>query len=130
MGNTPKNTFELNNVFTIYVPDSSYFRVYAAGWDADGVDYFMGDIFNPYSSCNSRNKLYLKSKLFNINHMILSGCMDDKLGEISTIHSPASLVQSNFFSSSPKDGMNDDPCPFSKFLLKNRYTLYYSIEMH
>ncbi len=128
LGKTSKKSFDLNNTFTVYLPRDKKFRVYTAGWEADGVDYFMGDIFNPYSSCTKKNKLYLKGKLFSINHMLLSGCMDDEFGEISNLHSTSNLSESNYFLNSPKDGINEDPCPFSKFPLANRYFLNYSID--
>jgi hypothetical protein len=128
LGNTAKKNFELRNEFTVYLPKDKHFRVYMAGWEADGVDYFMGDIFNPYSSCNRKNKAYLKAKLFSINHMLLSGCMDDELGEISSLHDGNSLTNSNYFLNSPKGGFNEDPCPLSKFPLANRYFLNYTID--
>jgi hypothetical protein len=60
--------------------------------------------------------------------MLLSGCMDDELGEISSLHHGSSLTDSNYFLNSPKGGFNEDPCPFSKFPLANRYFLNYTID--
>lgn len=128
LGHSAKKNWILENQFRIYVPRDKSFRVYTNGWDADGVDYFMGDLFNPYSPCTKKVKLTLKAKLFSINHMILAGCKDDELGEITKLHNYQNTTSSNYFYNSPKEGMNEDPCPFSTFSLINRYYMGYTIE--
>lgn len=128
IGHSAKRKWKLSNSFKIYVPRDKHFRVFSDGWDADGVDYFMGDIFNPYSPCTRRVKATLKAKLFSFDHMILSGCMDDHLGEVSLLHSFQSLSEKNYFLNYAKTGINEDPCPFSKFPLEKRYYLGYTIE--
>lgn len=127
MGKTFKKDWTLNNEFTLYLPHDKNFRVYMAGWEVDGIDDLMGDLLNPYSDCDRKTKFNFKKKLFDIKHMLLAGCMDDEYGEISRLHNSKGLSDTNFFTWSPKDGINDDPCPFSKYPLKDRYFLSYTI---
>jgi hypothetical protein len=70
----------------------------------------------------------LKDKLFSITHMLFRGCLDDQYGEISQLHSYDKLGRTNHFNNSPQEGMNEDPCPGSKYPLKDRYFLSYTIE--
>jgi hypothetical protein len=128
LGKTRKHKWELNNEFTVYVPRGKNFRVYMAGWEVDGVDLLAGEILNPNSPCDRKTKRFIKGKIFSIRNMLLKGCMDDEYGEISNLHSYDKLGRIDHFTNSPKDGKNDDPCPFSKFDLKDRYFLSYSIE--
>ena len=60
--------------------------------------------------------------------MLLKGCLDDEYGEITNLHSYNKLGRSDRFTNAPREGKNDDPCPFSKFDLKDRYFLSYTVE--
>jgi hypothetical protein len=128
LGKTRKKNWILANEFTICVPRGQTFRVYMSGWEVDGVDQLAGDIIDPHSLCDRKTKRYLKDKLFSITHMLFRGCLDDQYGEISQLHSYDKLGRTNHFNNSPQEGMNEDPCPGSKYPLKDRYFLSYTIE--
>lgn len=128
MGKTRKKYWALSNEFTVCVPRGQSFRVYISGWEVDGVDQLAGDVIDPNSPCDRRTKRYLKEKLFSITHMLFRGCLDDQYGEISQLHSYYKLGRTDRFTNSPKEGINDDPCPGSKYPLKDRYFLSYTIE--
>lgn len=128
LGKTYKHKWTLSNEFTVYVPRDKNFRVYMAGWEVDGVDLLAGDLLDPYSPCDRKTKRFIKDKLFSIKNMLLKGCLDDEYGEISNLHSYDKLGRTDRFTNSPHEGKNDDPCPFSKFDLKDRYFLSYTIE--
>lgn len=128
MGKTRKKNWTLDNEFTVCVPRGQQFRVFISGWEVDGVDQLAGDIFDPNSPCDRKTKRYLKDKLFSITHMLFRGCLDDQYGQISQLHSYDKLGRIDRFTNSPKEGINDDPCPGSKYPLKDRYFLSYTIE--
>jgi hypothetical protein len=128
LGKTYKHKWTLNNEFTICVPRGKSFRVYMSGWEVDGIDLLSGDILDPGSACDKKTKRFFKNRIFSIRNMLLKGCLDDEFGEISNLHAYDKLGRTDHFSNSPKEGKNDDPCPFSKFDLKDRYFLSYTIE--
>ena len=128
LGKTRKHKWTLNNEFTVCVPRGKSFRVYMAGWEVDGVDLLAGKILDPNSPCDKKNKRFIKDKIFSIKNMLLKGCLDDEYGEISNLHSYDKLGRTDHFTNSPKEGRNDDPCPFSKYDLKDTYFLSYTIE--
>jgi hypothetical protein len=128
LGKTRKHNWTLTNEFTVYVPRGKSFRVYLGGWEVDGVDFLAGDILDPNSPCDRKTKRFIKKKLFSIKNMLFKGCLDDNYGEITNLHSYDKLGRIDHFTNSPKEGKNDDPCPFSKFDLKDRVFLSYTIE--
>ena len=128
MGETAKKHWDLSNSFTLYVPRGKKFRVYMAGWEADGVDYLMGDIMDPASPCDTKTKHYFKRKFFSISNMFFRGCEDDKFGEISNLYGYSStLAEGGFCTLAPQNGKSEDPCPNSKYSLKDRYFFSYCI---
>lgn len=128
MGKTRKHKWALDNEFTVYVPRGKSFRVYMAGWEVDGVDRLAGELLDPNSPCDRKTKRFIKDKLFSIRNMLLKGCLDDEYGAIVNLHSFDRLGRTDRFTNSPQSGRNEDPCPFSKFDLKDRYFLTYTIE--
>jgi hypothetical protein len=58
----------------------------------------------------------------------MRGCFDDNYGEITKLHNYNNLGKIDQFKNSPQTGFNDDPCPFSKYPLKDRVFLTYTIE--
>ncbi len=128
LGKTYKHKWQLNNEFTIYVPRGKKFRVYISGWEVDGIDLLAGDILDSGSPCDKKTKRFFKNRIFSLQKMVFKGCLDDEYGEISNLHGYDSLGKINYFNNSPHEGKNDDPCPFSKYDLKDRYFLSYSIE--
>ncbi len=127
MGKTNRKTWRMENTFKVYVPEEKKFRVYAAGWEADGVDRWMGDLADQCLPCTDKTKRFFKRKMINLA-TAWGGCFDDQIGEATKLHAPKDLLDFNHFRSSPFEGRNDDVCPFSKHELKDRYTLKYSIE--
>ena len=128
MGKTYKHHWTLNNEFTVYVPRGKSFRVYMNGWEVDGIDGLMGTLLDPSSPCNHKTKRFFKNNIFSFWHMWLKGCLDDNYGEISKLHNYNNLGKIDHIVSSPQSGINDDPCPGSKYPLKDRVFLYYTIE--
>lgn len=128
LGKTRIHKWSLDNEFTVYVPRGKNFRVYMAGWEVDGIDLLAGDILDPNSPCDRKTKRFFKNRIFSIKNMLLKGCLDDEYGEISNLHSFDKLGRFDRFTNSPHEGKNEDPCPFSKYELKDRYFLSYTIE--
>jgi len=128
LGKTYKHKWTLNNEFTVYVPRGKSFRVYMNGWEVDGVDGLMGTLLDPASECNRKTKHFFKNNIFSFWHMWLKGCLDDNYGETSKLHNYNNLGKIDHIVSSPQSGVNDDPCPGSKYPLKDRLALYYIIE--
>lgn len=128
LGKTYKHKWPLNNEFTICVPRGKNFRVYMSGWEVDGIDLLAGDILDGSSPCDKKTKRFFKNRIFSIQNMLMKGCLDDEYGEISNLHSYNTLGRADHFTNSPHEGKNDDPCPFSKYDLKDRYFLSYTIE--
>jgi hypothetical protein len=74
-------------------------------------------------------KRSLRDKFFDLGHMVIKGCEDDELGEMSNVHRyPTGSVPTSF-TITPPGGESHDPCPFSKYPLKNRYFLTYSVRL-
>ncbi|MBK8659193.1 MAG: hypothetical protein IPN22_10080 [Bacteroidetes bacterium] len=128
MGKTRKKHWDLRNEFMVYLPRGEHFRVFMSGWEVDGVDLLSGKLLDPNSACDKKTKRFFKNNIFSISKMLMKGCMDDEYGNISMLHSAENLGKENRYVNSPKEGKNDDPCPFSKYPLKDRYFLTYSIE--
>jgi len=129
MGETFKRHWALTNEFTLYVPRSRAFRVFMSGWEADGVDFLMGKLMDPASPCDKKTKRFFKNSFFSIRNMLLRGCEDDELGEMSAVyHYPAGLAPTTF-TLAPTVGMSTDPCPFSKYPLKDRYFFTYTVKL-
>ena len=128
LGKTYFHKWALNNEFTVYVPRGKNFRVYMSGWEVDGIDLLAGDIMDSGSPCDKETKRFFKKRIFSIQNMFFKGCLDDEFGEIGNLHGYNTLGRTDHFTNSPHEGKNDDPCPFSKFDLKDRYFLSYTIE--
>lgn len=128
LGETFKHNWTLNNEFTVYVPRGKPFRVYMNGWEADGIDYLFGALLDPGSPCNRKTKRFFKQKIFSFKNMFMKGCLDDSWGETSKLHTYDKLGNIDHFNNSPQSGINNDPCPFSKYPLKDRVFLSYTIE--
>jgi hypothetical protein len=129
LGETFKKRWTLTNNFTVYVPRGKAFRVFMSGWEADGVDFLMGDIMDPASLCDATTKRFFKKRFFNIRNMLLRGCEDDEMGEMSAAHRyPVGIIPTTF-QLSPAAGMSSDPCPFSKYTLKDRYFITYNVSL-
>lgn len=129
MGETFRKHWKLSNEFTVYVPRNRSFRVFMSGWEADGVDYLMGDIMNPASPCNEPTKHFLRKRFFDIRNMLLRGCEDDEMGEMSAVHRYPAGIAPATFTISPPGGLSNDPCPFSKYSLKDRYFFSYTVKL-
>ena len=129
LGKTFKKHWDLSNEFTLYVPRQKKFRVFMSGWEADGVDFLMGKLLDPNSGCDKKTKRFLKNSFFSFKDMLLRGCEDDELGEMGNLHSfPAGITPAKY-TLSPQSGMSTDPCPFSKYPLKDRYFLSYEVRL-
>ena len=129
MGETFRKRWELSNEFTVYLPRRKAFRVFMSGWEADGIDYLMGDVLDPESPCDAPTKRFFKKRFFDMGKMLMKGCEDDEMGEMSAVHRYPSGVTPVSFTISPTGGESHDPCPFSKYPLKNRYFLSYTVKL-
>jgi hypothetical protein len=127
MGKTYKHKWSLNNEFLVYLPRGKSFRVYMSGWEVDGLDMLYGKLLDPSSACNRKTKHFIKNSLFSFK-MVIKGCLDDNFGETSKLHTYDKLGKIDHITNSPQNGMNDDPCPASKYPLKDRLFLNYTIE--
>ena len=128
LGKTYKHNWSLNNEFIVCVPRGKSFRVFMNGWEADGIDMLFGKLLDPGSPCNRKTKRWFKDTTFSFRRMFMTGCMDDSYGQTSKLHAYDKLGKVDHFKNSPQSGMNDDPCPGSKYPLKDRVFLSYTIE--
>lgn len=128
LGHTRKKTWALNNEFNVCLPRGKQFRVFMCGYEVDGIDLLTGDLLNQKSPCDKSVKSFFRKRIFSIKNMLLKGCMDDNLGEISQLFSADNLLRYNRITDSPDEGENEDPCPFSEYPLKDRVFLSYTIE--
>jgi hypothetical protein len=129
MGETFKRHWTLSNEFTVYVPRGRGFRVFMSGWEADGVDFLMGDLIDPASLCDKGTKGFFKKRFFDIRNMLLRGCEDDEMGEMSAMYHYPTGIAPTTFTLAPTGGMSTDPCPFSKYPLKDRYFFTYTLSL-
>ena len=127
LGKTYKHHWTLNNEFIVCVPRGKSFRVNMSGWEVDGVDMLFGKLLDPGAPCNRKTKNTFKAESFTTT-MFARGCLDDNYGEITKLHNYNNLGKIDQFKNSPQTGINDDPCPFSKYPLKDRVFLTYTIE--
>ncbi len=87
LGNAEKKLYFINKYFSVYVPSLSFYRIYAGGWEADGINEVMGMILNGYNRNVSEFKQFA---CHNLIHIYSEGAGDDDTGAVD-----ARLTQSN-----------------------------------
>lgn len=86
LGKTNKRRWKVDQKFNLSVPVDKRYRVYAAGWEADGVDKILGHIIDQYSPCTPEVKEYIDDKMLDPTPVGYGGCEDDNMGEAVQYH--------------------------------------------
>jgi hypothetical protein len=80
LGSTKPRVWPIARKFTVYVPPQGRFRVYAGGWEADGVNDHFGKLIDPNFPCSDA----LRKKATDLLNAIHGhGGEDDPIGEVS-----------------------------------------------
>lgn len=89
LGDTPSGAvFPIARTFDVLVAPTDSFRVYAGGWEADGVDRSFGHLVDPNSPCGPALEQRLDEEVFNAK-VFLSGSRDDPIGDVQATYGPA-----------------------------------------
>ncbi|MBM3268103.1 MAG: hypothetical protein FJZ01_10695 [Candidatus Sericytochromatia bacterium] len=89
LGDTPAPAkYPIAKAFEVVLPASESFRVYADGWEADGVNALFGRLVDPNHPCDDafRDKL-----TGGIGELIAGGGRDDGIGATKAVHGADSL---------------------------------------
>lgn len=86
LGKTNKRRWKVDQQFNVSVPSNRRFRVYASGWEADGVDKILGHIIDQNSPCTPEVKQYIDDKMLDPRPVGWGGCEDDNMGEATRYH--------------------------------------------
>jgi len=129
LGRTIKRHWKINKSFTVHVPEDSSFRVYAGGWEADGVDKVMGHIIDQESECTSDLKNRINNLMLDPTPVGYGGCEDDNMGESIIYHSPLELQSNNHFIVSGEGKSYKENCPLGHRTPVDFHRLEYSIEI-
>lgn len=111
----------------VYVPDSVSFRVYAGGWEADGVNRDFGDLMDQNSPCNCATKAEIRKKMSNTSPLALRGCLDDPIGTVHAMHNRETLQNGGAFKTWSDGDIDEDICVFSKGTQEKVFWLKYKI---
>jgi len=128
LGKTRKRNWDIMKEFIVHVPDNKTFRVYAGGWEADGVNERFGWLMDPYSPCDSKTKKMIHKKLSVLSPFALRGCQDDGIGEVHAFHGAGDLDEGGVFEVSSDGKKKKDNCPGNNGIQKDVFRLKYRIE--
>ncbi len=129
LGRTIKRHWKINKSFTVHVPEDESFRVYAGGWEADGVDKVMGHIIDQESDCTPELKNRINNLMLDPTPVGYGGCEDDNMGESIIYHSPLELHSNNHFIISGEGKSYKENCPLGHRTPVDFHRLEYSIEI-
>jgi hypothetical protein len=111
----------------VYVPQGIAFRIFAGGWEADGIDNCFGEILNPEAPCTRATKMALRKHLLPATPFGLSGCLDDVLGVAHHFPTPETLVERASFKINSTGHPEDyDVCPGKSGLQNDCFSFRYT----
>jgi len=128
LGKTRKRNWDIMKEFIVYVPENDTFRIYAGGWEADGINERFGWLLDPNSPCNPKTKKMIHKKLSVLSPFALRGCQDDRIGEVHAFHTTGNLDEGGVFEVSSDGKRIKDNCPGNNGIQKDVFRLKYRIE--
>lgn len=75
-----RKKWALGQSVRVHVPPGVAFRVFAGGWEADGMDKIFGELLNPDAPCTDATQKALRKHLWPATPFGLKGCLDDVIG--------------------------------------------------
>lgn len=128
LGKTKKRNWEINQEFTVYLPEGKEFRVHAGGWEADAIDGIMGTLMDQYLPCSGKTKQWVHKNMMAASPLKSGGCLDDHIGEIHAMHSAEEIGDVRDFEAFSDGRKEIDFCPCDNGKQKNVFKLLYTIE--
>lgn len=128
LGRTIRKHWKINKSFEVHVPEDREFRVYAGGWEADGVDKVLGCIVDQNAECTTTLKNQINNLMLDPTPVGYGGCEDDNMGEIIDMHKPNSIKHYQDFISSGDGKSYKENCPLGDRTPVDFYRLEYSIQ--
>jgi len=128
LGSTKKRKWEINQEFTVYLPEGMNFRVHAGGWEADAIDGVMGTLMDPYSACNTATKQWVNTKLDVASPLKTGGCLDDHIGEIHALYTAEDIGEFKEFRTLTDGRKEIDFCPCDNGKQTKVFELSYTIQ--
>jgi hypothetical protein len=128
IGKTFRRKWNLSKEFVIYVPEGKKFRVFAGGWEADGLDRAYGKLLDPYSPCNKEFKIAVNSNLRASSPFKLHGCIDDPIGEVQEFHDHFDIGMGKSYEVISDGRREEDFCPCDNGKQYGVFILRYRIE--
>jgi hypothetical protein len=124
-----KTRWPIGQRIRVHVPAGTAFRVFAGGWEADGMDDIFGHLLNPDASCSDATRKALRKHLLPATPLGVKGCLDDVLGIADDYPSPESLGAGGKFTAY-SDGHPEkyDACPGAHQSPVNVFKLNYSVK--
>lgn len=112
----------------VHVPAGVAFRVFAGGWEADGMDKVFGHVLNPEAPCTDATRKGLRQHLWPATPFGFKGCLDDVLGIADDFPTPESLGEGGTYEVL-SDGHPEkyDACPGSHQSPVGAFSLKYSV---
>lgn len=112
----------------VYVPEGTAFRVFAGGWEADGMDKIFGEILDPEAPCTDATRKALRKHLWPATPFGLKGCLDDVIGIADDFPTPESLGEGGTYEVL-SDGHPEkyDACPGAHQSPVGAFKLKYSV---
>lgn len=130
LGKTIKRNWKIKKSFTVHVPENRSFRVYAGGWEADGVDKVMGYVVDQNSDCSTELKNRINDLMLDPTPVGYGGCEDDNMGEAIILHRPVDLESLSSFTISGDGKEYKENCPLGNRTPVDFFRLEYSILEH
>jgi hypothetical protein len=128
LAHTYKRKWPLSQRIMVHVPDGVAFRVFAGGWEADGMDKCFGEILNPEAPCTPTTLKALRRHLLPATPLGLGGCLDDLLGVAHAFPNPATLQEGGDFKIfSTGHPETYDYCPGKSGIQENCFSFRYSV---
>lgn len=127
LGRTIRRNWKIKKSFVVHVPEDRKFRVYAGGWEADGVDKVLGRIVDQNSDCTSELKNRINDLMLDPTPVGYGGCEDDNMGEVIEYYSPAELLEAKTVTASGAGKPYKENCPLGQRTPVDFFRVTYSI---
>lgn len=80
LGSADEGSYNINKYFKLYIPPSGSYRIFAGGWEADGINQVMGMTLNGYDRNAASFKRFACNNLVRIYG---NGDSDDEIGTVN-----------------------------------------------
>ena len=82
IGDVGTRAYPIDQTVRLYVPRDKTFRVYAGGWEADGIDLIFGKIISQYHPRDEALKEWIPNNFLN-GEVHRNGSEDDPIGDVN-----------------------------------------------